>query len=1204
MYLKRLELQGFKSFAPRTRFEFDPGITAIVGPNGSGKSNIADALRWVLGEHSGQLIRAKKAEEVIFAGSSTRSRSDKAEVTIILDNSEGSFPVDADEIAIRRRANRSGDSTYYVNDKRVRLRDLQTLMQKSSVTQNSYAIIGQGLVESVLNLKAEDRRPLIEEAADTQRYRLKIDEAEDRLKATHENVGRIQLLIKEIAPRLEQMERQAQKAGDYERISTELTQALRVYYEQHWHHAQESLIVATASHDQAQAEFTQAKVGLETCQREQDEISKQIEEYRSKVAAVSADRERAEQHIGELERRLAVSRERSEILTARHQELREELTNLEEDRDRSKRLIESYEDERKNAADALKKRQKEFEAVQAKMSSLRDETRETQTHAGDAEDKGKRLRAAANEIKTRIHKLGDSKRAVEVELSNLDVTRRSFVTQMSEQLRVLRSLRDQESMLTNAVSETGERRKALESELREVRASLAKVEAAQGARRGKLEALDTRLSVMQEAQKHAQSPDEEGAITVEGALTSLFEVIRVPRGLEDAIAAALADQLETFVFERQQDAIGAIQDIVSQGGPRTFALSIDRLKPVYPLNLMKEKGILGVASRLIKYSPNYEKVVNSLLGRTIIVEGTEVAARVVRRGLGTVVTVDGVVFHPSGIVSGGRPRSSKPFVLGYERDIEAIPKEAARIQKSLDAAEQDAEALHTRLEEADSTLAALTQEAEASLGRRLALQDSLGQRQQKLSQLRGELRGLITAQKGLRSQAEDLERAEARLNEEREATLTEADEADQTAQHLDRASNVFTGRRSEIDESIEQAATVVAKADAEYRSLSVQRENAESGFSRIEEQTSSKRVQLKVLAKELQSLSTSLSADEPDLAAARSELEKLIDDTQPADGGTNHLEARERDLHSQVLSEQKRLFDAERQVLETEAELRRWRTEVETIGRRMAEDGLSLSAEGEVREADTAKVEAPDWLVADDVDDGSSGLRPISGGADVDPNALEPQIERLRSQLKRIGPVNVEAQADYESLRERHDFLSGQVEDLKGAEESLRRAIKELTELMRKRFEETFAKVATGFEEYFHAFFGGGKAKLTLADPKHPNQSGVEIEARPPGKRTKSLTQLSGGEKALTAVSFLFALLQSNPSPYCVMDEVDAMLDEANVERFTSALKKLAEKTQFIVVTHNRGTIEISDSIYGISMAKDGASRVLSMRLGDVTSSA
>jgi len=1204
VYLKRLELQGFKSFAPRTLFELAPGTTAIVGPNGSGKSNIADALRWVLGEHSGRLIRAKKAEEVIFAGSAKRSRSDKAEVTIVLDNSDRWFPSDSDEVAIRRRANRSGDSVYHLNGKKVLLRDLQTLMLKASVGQNSYAIIGQGLVESVLNLKAEDRRSLVEEAADIARYRLKIEEAEARLESTRENVERIRLLVKEIAPRLSQMERQAQKASEYKQISAELGQLLGVYYDHQWHHGQESLTVATAAYDQAQAGFTQAKVALETCQREQDDISKQLEEHRGRVAAVSADRAQAEQDIGELERRMAVSRERSGILTERQTELQEELSSLQGELTRSKHLIDSYDDERKDAGAVLKERQKEFRAVQAKQNSLLDETRETQVHAVDAEEKSKRLRSAASEIKTRIRRLGDSQRAVEVEHSKLDTRRRSLVTQMSEQLRILRSLRGQEADLARDVSETGDLRRSLEDNLRELRSSLAKIESDQGSRRGKLEALETRMAVLQEAQRHTQSPDEEEAITVEGALTSLFEVLRVPRGLEDAISAALADQLEAFIFERQQDAITAIQEIVTLGGPRTSALSVDRLKQVYPLNLMKEKGVIGVASKLIKYAPNYEKVVNSLLGRTVVVEDTEVAIRIVRRSIGTVVTLDGVVFHPSGVVSGGRARTSKPFLLGYERDIEAIPKDSARIQKAIDKAEEEAEVLRASLEEADSTLSALTRQAEDALDRRLTLQDALGQRQQKLSQLRGELRGLITAQQGLRSQIEDIESGAARLDEEREAILEEAGEAGQTAQHLDRASDVFTGRKSEMDETVDEAATLLAKADAAYRSLSVQRDNAESGFAHREQQTKSKQVQLEALKDELASLGASLASDGPALEKAQAKIEKLIAATQPVDGGVNHLEARERDLHSQVLSEQKRTFEAERQVLETEAELRRWRTDVETIGRRMADDGLMMTSDGEVRTLETAGVEAPTWLVSEEGDDGSSGLRPISGGANVDPGSLEPRIERLRTQLKRLGPVNIEAQTDYESLRERHDFLSGQVEDLKGAEESLRRAIKELSELMKKRFDGTFAKVADGFEEYFHAFFGGGTARLSLTNPKHPEQSGIEIEARPPGKRTKSLTQLSGGEKALTAVSFLFALLQSNPSPYCVLDEVDAMLDDANVGRFTTALKKLAKKTQFIVVTHNRRTIEISDSIYGISMAPDGASRVLSMRLGDVTGSA
>jgi chromosome segregation protein len=1205
VYLKRLSIQGFKSFAPRTIFDFAPGTTAIVGPNGSGKSNIADALRWVLGEHSGKLIRAKKVEEVIFAGSAKRSRSDHAEVTITLDNTNRWFPIDSEEVTISRRARRAGDSDYHVNGKKLRLKDLQQLLLKASLTQSSYAIIGQGLVESVLNLKAEDRREMIEEAADIQRYRMRIEEAETRLAATHENIERIRLLVKEIAPRLSQMERQAQRASEYESVSTELMQALRAYYEHQWHTSQESLTVATAACDQAQAEMTQAKVALETLQREQAEIGSQLEEFRKRVAAAAADRERIDGRIRELERRLAVSRERSTILKTRQTELRDELAALEEEHGRAKHLIATYEEQREAAAAVVEQRRKAHELAQAELSSLHTESRESQTHAGDAEDKGKRLRAAASEINLRIKRLGDTKRSLAAEQSKLDQRRRSLVSQMSEQLRVLRSLREQESQLVAEVSTSSERRQAMDSELKKLRGQLENIESMQAARRGKLEALETRLAVLQEAQKQAQSSSGDEPVTVEGAVTSLFEILRVPRQIEQAIASALADQLETFVFAHQSEAISAIQSIVAQGGPRTSALPVDTLKQVYPLSLMKEKGVVGVAARLIKYPSEYEKVVNSLLGRTVIVEDAEVAARVVRRGLGAVVTLDGIVFHPSGVVSGGQPRTNKPFALGYERDIEAIPKETLRIEKSLEASEREVESLRLRLKETEASFTSLTSDAESALDRRLKIQDALGQRQQKQAQLRGELRGLITAQDSIREQIAEVDRDEERLAEEQKATLLEADEAEQTARHLGRASGVFSGKQSELEQSVEATAAELAKSDAAYRSLSVQRDDAEGALSRLEAQRSSKEVQLRALDLEIQTLDESTSADGAELATAQKELEELIVRIQPAQAtGTPHLEARERDLHSQVMSAERWLFDSERAALEAEADLRKWQTEVETIDRRMQEDGLTVTPEGDVRTSERAAADAPLWMASEEGDEGSSGLRPMEGGATIDPDALGSKIERLRGQLRRLGPVNLEAQADYDALRDRHDFLTGQVEDLKGAEESLKRAIRELTGLMKKRFEDTFAKVAAGFEEYFQAFFGGGHAKLSLTDPKHPDLTGIEIEARPPGKRTKTLAQLSGGEKALTAVSLLFSLMRANPSPYCVLDEVDAMLDEANVGRFTAALRKLAEKTQFIVITHNRRTIEISDSIYGVSMAPDGSSRVLSMRLADVTGTA
>jgi chromosome segregation protein len=670
--------------------------------------------------------------------------------------------------------------------------------------------------------------------------------------------------------------------------------------------------------------------------------------------------------------------------------------------------------------------------------------------------------------------------------------------------------------------------------------------------------------------------------------------------MEAAIAAALAGQLEAFVFDRQAQAISAIQSLVEQSGPRTAVMPLDTIKSVYPLNIMREKGVLGVAAKLVKYPARYEKLVNNLLGRTVVVQDVNVAARIMRRGLGTVVTVDGILFHPSGYISGGQPQASRPFILGYERDIETLPKEMEKIRRSLEVAQREIELLRDQRKQAESALAALTRDAENALDKRQKLQSSLSQRQQKLAQLRGEMRGLIGSQVSLREQQSTLAVEAQRLETERETMLEQAAECMETAKYLGQANSVVQQKRKTLTTAVEEAADALARIDAQYRSLAAQGEAAKAALKRLEEQAAAKKSQLRALEQELGTIESTVVTDEKSLAQAKTRMEEFAGNGQPGQEGSHHLEARQRDLNSQVLSAQSRLFESERTALEAEVEVKRWETEVGALQSRIAEDGLTLTPDGNIVAEQVEQPAVPTWLPAQD-EDGPGGLRPMSGGAHIDQEALRGQIDRLRGQLRGIGPVNVEAQVDYESLSERHAFLSGQLEDLATAEKSLRRAIEELTVLMRKRFETTFEKVAAGFSQFFQTFFGGGHAKLSLTDPKDPAGSGVEVEAQPPGKRTKSLAQLSGGEKALTSVSLLFALLQANPSPFCVLDEVDAMLDEANVGRFAHALKELAQRTQFIVITHNRRTIEVADSIYGVSMAPDGASRVLSMRLGDVS---
>ena len=1200
MYLKRLDLYGFKSFASRTTFDFGQGITAIVGPNGSGKSNIADALRWVLGGQSNKLIRAKKMEDVIFTGSSKRSRADKAEVTLTLDNSDGWLPIDDEEVSIKRRGSRSGDSDYYLNGKKAKLRDIHALLATASVNQSSYAIIGQGLVESVLSLRPEERREMIEEAADIQRYRLKIEEAEDRLKSTHENIQRVKLLVKEIAPRLQQLERQASRAGEHAQLSMRLTQSLQAHYEQRWRHAQESLTVARAGHDQAQAEFTQSRVGLETLQRELDDLTKQLDESRTAAAAALQDKERLSEAVLEVERRQAVATERRAILQTRREELGEELAAAEIERERATTIVTSEDSERERLDREVEAARKVLAERQGELTTAEQELREAHVQAADVDAKAHRLQAAAAEMKVRINRLAEAGAALGKEASGLDTRRKSLVTQMAELVRVVRSLRTQDVLFLAENSETGARRQKLEADVRELREGLAEVETEQHGRRGKLEGLEARLAVLSEAQKQAAvEPTEE--VAIEGAVGTIFDGLRVPRGLEDAIAAVLQEHLEAFVFERQVDAIAAIEDLVAQNGARALAIPIDAVKHVYPLTLLKEKGVLGVAANLVKFPPSYEKVMNTLLGRVIVVQDVETAERLLKRRLGTIVTVDGVVFDQSGVISGGRQVEARGFVIEYERDVAALPKEIERITKTIETTEAEAEGIREKMRSAEAALSALSGEVDQTLDRRVQLQDSVAARQEKLAQLRGEMRSLMATVANAREQQASYGGQAATLEEERQGLIAEAKEAVATAKTLGRADAIFADRRKALNKSVNEAADALGRVDAELRSLKVQRENAEAALARVEAQASAKGVQLRGIEMELTTLNESIGRDEKELGGARAELEKVLEGI-PGREGTHHLEARERDLHSQVLSSQSRLFDAERLTLETEADVRKWETEAEVLRARITEDGLVLTKDGDVKpDKATADLQLPSWLTEAEGGDERKGERPpLAGGQHVEPDALAKEIEGLRSQIRALGPVNVEALGDYESLRERHDFLAGQVEDLRGAEESLKRAIRELTALMRRKLEATFKEVAKGFESYFKMFFGGGHAKLRLSDPKHPMDSGVDIEARPPGKRTKSLSQLSGGEKALTSVSLLFALLQANPSPFCVLDEVDAMLDDANVDRFASAIRDISQRTQFIVITHNRRTIEVSDSIYGISMAPDAASRVLSMRLGDV----
>jgi len=1213
MYLTRLEIQGFKSFAPRTAFEIGAGITTIVGPNGVGKSNVADALRWVLGETSGRLLRARKLEDVIFGGSSRRAAANTAEVTITLDNSDRWLPLDFAEVAITRRGRRSGDSDYFINRKRVRLKDITDLFLRANASHSSYAIIGQGLVETILNLRPEERRFLLEEAADVQRYRLKIEEAQDRLTATRANMERAQFLVDEIAPRLSQLERQARRAARHGELSQELTDALRASYGHLWQEGRDALATARQTLDRCQQEQARAEAEIKTWDEQLAAVREGLARRRSAIADRTFQRQRLNEQVSRLQGRIAIAHQQHSGVIGRRQQLKLELDAFEKEMLNLARA--SVDDSRRRVAldEELEAGRRALSQAQQELDSLEQESSGMQCQAATGEEKAARTRAAVSDIEARLRNMADTRSRLEEEISQQEERRQALVSQMAEAARGLSTYRAEEKRQNEGMVAALQKQDALKSRLGKSQVALVALQESCRLRDLEIERLEARLGILTDAQQACNARTRATAapileatdIPVHGLLGVLSSLIRVPKGLERAIEAALAENLQAMLVERQKDALAAVQELARQEVGRVVIFPLDSLKEVYPLNIMKEQGVMGIASRLVKCDGRYRKVVDTLLGRTIVVDDLDTALRVLRRGMGSVVTRAGILLHPLGSISTGRP-TSEGNVFARQQELASIPRAIERLVRSRQAAEEEMEHLRSRIAEDDSALQEVVHTLSTLQEQRIETQDAIAQDRGLLAQLRGEMRWLITSQRRSTKQATSLALQAQRLEEEREQLLAQTAEAQEVTQYLRSAASLFGERRHSLLQRVTECSTKVASLEGELRSLSTLQETRQVTLAKLDSEMTAKQAELRGIDLESTSLTGNTEADWREVEKLTQELKSYGEEVEPTQRAIAALESQERDCQAKETTARSRLLAVERQRLEAEAEVRRRLDELDSLRQRIEADGLTLTDGGKVAPsaAPMPEPEPPAWMTTGDGDGNghASRLPPVAGAAIIDPEVMQERIQRLRAQLRAVGPVNPQAEAEYSELNERHTFFTSQLADLAAGERSLLEAIDELDEVICQRFKTTFEQVAQRFSHYFTTFFGGGKAKLVLTEPEDYRTSGVDIVAQPPGKRLQSLSVLSGGEKALTAVSLLFALLQTNPSPFCVLDEVDAMLDEANVGRFITALQELAQQSQFIVITHNRRTMETANSIYGVSMGDDSTSRVLSLHLSDVPS--
>ncbi len=1188
MYLKRLEIQGYKSFANRTEFTFDGGITAIVGPNGSGKSNIADAVRWALGEQSYSALRAKRTEDLIFTGSAQRARVGLAEVSLVFDNGTHWLPLDYSEVTIMRRAYRSGENEYHLNGNRVRLRDITELLTRAGLGRNASAVIGQGQVDAALSLRPDERRSLLEETAGVRIYIDKRDEALARLEETRHNLERLNDIVVEITPRMQTLQRQAERTQEYDGARRELEAALLEWYGYQWQRHEDRIaqlqerVAEQARAVDAQNDLTR---GL-AAQREELRIRQQDLRDDSRRRREQADQLR--EQYEEQRRRLAVTQERRQALVRQAEQTRADVAAAEARRADLGGGIQRQEQELGALAASIAEQEAAASAAHATLA-----TAETELRA--QRDDLERARALAFETATaqaasrnRLAQLqrrqGDLESELAEQRSALDEADKRAQSSAIE----LAAAEDERQQLLTKLSQSEEELRQAEEELALSMTRLDELRAQRDHAREQHQRLGTQYDVLQRARGQA-SHLYEGAQAVirenmPGVLGTVASLVQVPGELEVAMEAALGGHLQDIVVKTWNDALACIELLKRRERGRATFLPLDYVRPPQPIPAPRIPGVRGVAARLIKADAAYSGICELLLGNIVIVEDLPAG----RKALGAesrlrrAVTLDGDVVETRGVVRGGSRPRARGF-LSQEREWRELPERVAAAQEALDKAE-------AQVREEDERQQACRRRAREHAQRQQASRSALSQQDQRTNTLRQRhdrlaqevtWRRTLAAQAGRsldvlqadRAQVEgelaSIEETSAQASQHLETLRAAAEREDlpdlrRRAAECDTALAVASRSKQAKEEMLAAQRETLARAEADAAARRAQLERLEQEASDLQREADGLHVALSDMEGSQAALAAPLAAAEADLLAIERRQTTLEAEEERA---RQQLQVQQSELHRLTLQQEQVQGEAEELKRQMEAEL------------------------GPVEPPDSGQPRQLRLNLGD-------GVTPLPQVTQLPPG-LATELRDLRARLRKLGPVNPSAPAEYDEVRERHRFLTEQVRDLNSAAEATDEIVAELNRLIRERFGEAFARVASEFSGCFSTLFNGGSARLPLTDPDNPAEAGVEIVARPPGKRSQSLALLSGGERALTATALLFALLKVNPLPFCVLDEVDAMLDEANVHRFRTFLESLARETQFIVITHNRHTVEAAATVYGVSMAREGVSQVLSLSLPD-----
>jgi chromosome segregation protein len=1185
MRLKHLQLHGYKTFATRTEFLFPSGITAIVGPNGSGKSNIADAIRWVLGEQSYGALRGKSTQDMIFSGSQSRPRAGMAEVILTLDNSDGWLPVEFSEVSISRRAYRDGQNEYRINDSRVRLRDVSELLSQSGLSRRTYTVIGQGLVDAVLSLRPMERRELFEEAAGIVHYRAKRADALRRLEETQRNLERVHDIIAEIEPRLQRLERQAERAQEHGELTAHLERLLRTWYGYRWGKATTALSQAQkvvhqrAGQHQERSQALQALTDqIDTTRQAQSELRRQLGDWHSQSSALHAQAETGQ-------RELAVLDERGRQLATQREAYLAEIATLDARLAAQTERVARAQADLATADQALTQREKEAQAAQVALDARLAEREALLQADNAARERQATLRAEIAERQSRREALAEQVTALNVqtqanqaEMARLERARDAHSAESSRVAAQLAQLDRELEAAHQAYAASEEERQALLARLEREKADLRharETEAEVAARFELLSQLRRDFAIYDQAARALLTGDGPG---IRGVLAQL---IQVPAERAIAVEAALGAYAAAIVVADWRTAQAALRHLRATGtAGRVILLA---LEPSLPSPPQTETGGEEPLSVQVRCDGALRPLVERLLGHAYLVPDLETAhASLPHLPPGaSCVTPEGEVLRGDGAIEGGRaPAGASPL---------AQEQEWSRLNERRVALGVRREELETRMAQA----AAALERVQGQLTQRSVARDELEARRVAANAARDQaMRQVERLEQEIewrRSQVASAEAEQARLRQQQEelaheiAGLTQAQTA-LVAEMLKIAEDLEALPTGTLNDGLTAAQMAVGAARQTRQGQETILRELQASLNRLEQEREARHQRVAELTEQEERVAGRVAQLAQDQAALTARLEALTAQIEPAQARLEALEKELRQIEEAERRERVSLREFESHLAAARLEVQRREDDLARLRGRIEEE-LGL-VELELGPSLSGQTPLP--------------LHPLVSRLPVVaqlPEGLEDEIQRLRAQLRRLGAVNPNAPADYQEALGRCTFLQEQSSDLISAADALRQVIAEMDGLIEHAFRQTFEAVAAEFEKAFTNLFGGGKARLELTDPGDLTHTGVEIVAQPPGKRLQTLASLSGGERSLTAVALIFSILQVSPTPFCILDEVDAMLDEANVGRFRQELEVLAEHTQIVIITHNRGTITAADTLYGVSMGSDSVSQVYSLRM-------